>query len=88
MATFRTVMQNDVGSAGGSYGVMACERVMRLLVKFLDEVDRPSGARSYGLLHHPADETTLKVSRVSFGGGSVFRGGRRGEGCTRCCAWP
>lgn len=62
MATFKTALQaGEASKLPGAYGVMACERVMRLLVKFLDEVDRPHGMPSYGTLHHPSDEVHLKV---------------------------
>lgn len=63
MGTFEMALKADkTRSAGDACGVMACERVMRLLVKFLDEVDRPHGMPSYGRLHHPFDEANLKVS--------------------------
>ncbi|CAM9482017.1 unnamed protein product [Scytosiphon promiscuus] len=44
--------------------VMACERVMRLLVKFLDEVDSPSvGSRLYSTVsNRNSKEFTVKVS--------------------------
>lgn len=50
------------GDGAGFEGVVAFERVMRLLVKFLDEIDRPNGLPSYGTaLHYSADEVPLKV---------------------------
>lgn len=65
MATFENALRADgKGSPAAAYGMMACERVMRLLVKFLDEVDRPHGYPSYGTLHQSSDEATLKVAAL------------------------
>ncbi|CAM9534532.1 unnamed protein product, partial [Ectocarpus sp. 8 AP-2014] len=67
MTTFEAALKAfDSPSGGGdgaAYGVVACERVMRLLVKFLDEVDSPTGAaRSYvSVQTRDPEEVTLKV---------------------------
>lgn len=70
MATFEIALHtNDRDEGEGrkdteedgvvEYGMAVCERVMRLLVKFLDEVDRPH--RAHGNLQYPSDELELQV---------------------------
>lgn len=62
MATFEDALRvSRKGSPVGSDGVLACERVMRLLVKFLDEVDSPYGFPLYGNRDYRSDEVTVKV---------------------------
>lgn len=64
MATIETAIgAADSTLTLSSDGVVVCERVMRLLVKFLEEVDRPAGgSRSYALIQNrSSDEVTLKV---------------------------
>lgn len=61
MTTFKNALK-QVDARSASHEVLACERVMRLLIKFLDEVDRPRGGLSYSSMSSSTwDGLSLKV---------------------------
>lgn len=65
MATFEDALRvSRKESTVGSEGVLECERVMHLLVKFLDEVDSPYGFPLYGNRDYRLDEVMVKVCYV------------------------
>lgn len=61
MLTFESAL-HQVDQRTASHDVLASERVLRLLIKFLDEIDRPRGGGSYNSASsNSSDGLVLKV---------------------------
>lgn len=86
MATIETALRahDTTPMPPSSDGAVACERVMRLLVKFVGEVDRPvGGSRSYApVQNRNSDEFSLKVNYVWT---VVYKKGRKRRSIFVCC---